>query len=399
MPLAAALPAIIAGGSSIASGILGSRAAGKASDIQSAAATQQADEFRKTLAQVNPALLKAYDDAAAGVTGAAQQGVSGITGATDTGVSGITGATQAGVGGITGATGAGVGKMDAATAAALAGFQPYQAAGTDALGTLRTLMAPGGDLTKTFTAADMAAYDPGYAFRMNEASKALQASAAARGGALGGGAAKALANYQQNLASSEYGSAFDRFMAQQKTRFDRLNTLVNMGANVAGKAADVGLSGAEVAAKLGLTGATSAGELGLRGMMGAGELGYRGATSAADIGLTGATTAGKFATTGPTLAAQNALETQKQIADLMTGGAAARAAGTVGSANAWGRTIGNLGQIGVGLANRYLGLDTLSTMQTPGSVIPNAPAPYDVNAAINMGNPALSYQIPPPTWD
>ena len=60
--------------------------------------------------------------------------------------------------------------------------------------------------------------DPGYAFRLSEGMKALERSAAARGGLLSGGAGKAFQRYGQDLASQEYGSAFDRFQRDRAAR-------------------------------------------------------------------------------------------------------------------------------------------------------------------------------------
>jgi len=60
--------------------------------------------------------------------------------------------------------------------------------------------------------------DPGYGFRMSEGLKALERSAAARGGLVSGGAGKALQRYGQDLASQEYGNAFQRFQQDRAAR-------------------------------------------------------------------------------------------------------------------------------------------------------------------------------------
>jgi hypothetical protein len=52
--------------------------------------------------------------------------------------------------------------------------------------------------------------DPGYGFRLSEGLKALERSAAARGGLLSGGTGKALTRYGQEAASQEFGNAFAR---------------------------------------------------------------------------------------------------------------------------------------------------------------------------------------------
>jgi len=52
--------------------------------------------------------------------------------------------------------------------------------------------------------------DPGYQFRLEQGQKALERSAAARGGLFSGRAAKDLTNYSQGMASQEYGNAYNR---------------------------------------------------------------------------------------------------------------------------------------------------------------------------------------------
>jgi hypothetical protein len=71
--------------------------------------------------------------------------------------------------------------------------------------------------------------DPGYAFRMAEGMKALERSAAARGGALSGGALKGIERYGQGLASEEYGRAFERYNTNQANVFNRLASLAGVG--------------------------------------------------------------------------------------------------------------------------------------------------------------------------
>jgi len=52
--------------------------------------------------------------------------------------------------------------------------------------------------------------DPGYQFRIDEGMRGLENSAAARGGLLSGGFARAVTEYGQNMASQEYGNVFNR---------------------------------------------------------------------------------------------------------------------------------------------------------------------------------------------
>lgn len=101
--------------------------------------------------------------------------------------------------------------------------EPYRAAGAGALTGMQSA-----DFQRDFTAADFNK-DPGYDFRMQEGQKALERSAAARGGLQGGAFGKALSRYGQDFASNEYGNAYNRFNSDRDRRFGRLNSIAGMG--------------------------------------------------------------------------------------------------------------------------------------------------------------------------
>lgn len=71
--------------------------------------------------------------------------------------------------------------------------------------------------------------DPGYAFRLGEGTKALERSAAARGGLLSGGTGKALQRFGQDMGSQEYTNAFNRYQAERTARLQPLQALTGMG--------------------------------------------------------------------------------------------------------------------------------------------------------------------------
>jgi hypothetical protein len=71
--------------------------------------------------------------------------------------------------------------------------------------------------------------DPGYAFRLGEGTKALERSAAARGGLLSGGTGKALQRFGQEFGSQEYTNAFNRYQAEREARLRPLQSLTGMG--------------------------------------------------------------------------------------------------------------------------------------------------------------------------
>jgi hypothetical protein len=133
--------------------------------------------------------------------------------------------------------------------------------------------------------------DPGYQFRMQQGQKALEQSAAARGGALGGGELKALTQYGQNYGSNEYSNVYNR--ALQGYQANNQGYLAN-----------------------------------LQGLLGTAGLGLQ----AAGLGVN----ANNAATAG--------------ITNAMTNYGNASAAGTIGSQNAWNSALGGIAS---GATNLY----------------------------------------------
>ncbi|AOF85742.1 hypothetical protein BSY239_681 [Hydrogenophaga sp. RAC07] len=112
--------------------------------------------------------------------------------------------------------------------------EPFRQTGLQANNRLLQLlgMASGGDengsLMRDFSMNDFEA-DPGYQFRMDEGTRAVEGGAAARGNLLSGAAQKALVKYGQGVASEEYGNAFNRFTGQQTNKFNRLKSMIDTG--------------------------------------------------------------------------------------------------------------------------------------------------------------------------
>jgi hypothetical protein len=71
--------------------------------------------------------------------------------------------------------------------------------------------------------------DPGYAFRLGEGAKALNRSAAMRGGLQSGGALKAAARFGQEMGSQEYGRAFNRYQTNRTNQLNPLQSLMGAG--------------------------------------------------------------------------------------------------------------------------------------------------------------------------
>jgi hypothetical protein len=100
---------------------------------------------------------------------------------------------------------------------------PFREAGLKGQNRLMELLGIGGTAgapgygkyaTAEFTPSMFQA-DPGYAFRMSEGMKALERSAAARGGLLSGATLKGTQRFGQDLASQEYQNAFNRYQAER----------------------------------------------------------------------------------------------------------------------------------------------------------------------------------------
>jgi hypothetical protein len=180
-----------------------------------------------------------------------------------------------------------------------------------------SLMKPFGE---TFTAPTSVTEqnDPGYQFRLDQGMKALQNSAAAKGGLLSGNTATALNNWVQNDASNEYGNVYNRAFGEFQQRYNIYNQNQNTQYN-------------RLAALSG-TGQTTATTLGQQGQAAANNI--------SGINLTAGAQQGQDL--------QNA--------------AAARASGYVGSANAYSGAVS-------GGTNSLIDLYLLSQMNktpTPG---------------------------------
>lgn len=347
MPAAVAIPAAVSLGSSVFSGIMGSRASNKAAKIQSEEALRQAQGFRDTLGEYNPRIGETAETAATDVLGASTAAGERVLGAAE----------------------AGAGQVRADTLATNELLDPYVQLGGESATSLREFMAPGGAGQKTFTAADMAAYDPGYKFRLDEAARAVQASAAARGAALGGGALKALVQRSQDVASSEFGAASERFRQQQGDRYNRLFGTTELGGRFAGQAGANLIGAGEFGANLGMRGAEYAGNAGMQGSQWAG---------------------GARMGTADTMA-RNAFNTQGSIADLMTGGAASRAAGTVGSVNAWTGMAGGIANAAQGVGGYFQDQQLLRDWMNPAT----NPSPQTL---ANLPGPKAPWLRNPAQW-
>ena len=140
---------------------------------------------------------------------------------------------------------------------AVARQQPFYEAGREALNKL----IPLSEYQKF--GMDQFQADPGYAFRLSEGQKALERSAAARGGLMGGATGKALLRYGQEAGSQEYMNAFNRYQTERAARLNPLQSLAGVGQTSANTVGGYGQNYANQANQLALTNAANQGNLAL----------------------------------------------------------------------------------------------------------------------------------------
>jgi hypothetical protein len=114
--------------------------------------------------------------------------------------------------------------------------EPFRQAGLSAQNRLMDYLAlsenktaPGyGKYARDFSMADYTA-DPGYGFRVSEGMKALERSAAARGGLLSGATLKGIQRFGQDTASAEYLNSYNRYQTNRANQLNPLQSLMGAG--------------------------------------------------------------------------------------------------------------------------------------------------------------------------
>jgi hypothetical protein len=105
---------------------------------------------------------------------------------------------------------------------------PWRDAGMAALSQLTGGLQAGGEFNRSFGMSDYQA-DPGYQFRLSEGRRGIDAAAGARGARYSGATLKALARFNSDQASQEYGRAYDRYNNDVSTRFNRIASVAGVG--------------------------------------------------------------------------------------------------------------------------------------------------------------------------
>lgn len=115
---------------------------------------------------------------------------------------------------------------------------------------------PQRNLLSNFSLADFQA-DPSYEFRRSEGMRGIDRAGAARGMQLSGATLKALNRYNSDLASQEYGAAYNRDAANKERQFNMLSGVAGTGQAATNTSAALGASNAA----LGMSGANSLGNI------------------------------------------------------------------------------------------------------------------------------------------
>lgn len=119
---------------------------------------------------------------------------------------------------------------------------PFREAGLTAQNRLMQLYGLGpntsgadyGSAMRDFSAADFQV-DPGYGFRQQQGEQGIERSAAARGGLLSGSAIKDAMRFNQGLASDEYSNAYNRFQTNRSNKINPLQSLMGSGQTATGQ--------------------------------------------------------------------------------------------------------------------------------------------------------------------
>ena len=138
--------------------------------------------------------------------------------------------------------------------------EPWRRAGENALTRLSSGLAQGGEFGTPFSQTNWQ-QDPGYAFRLAEGQRALDRSAAARGGLISGNALKAAQRYGQDMGSQEYQNAFNRYYREREAMLNPLQSLAGVGQTTAqslgGAAQQYGSAAGALASATGAAGANA----------------------------------------------------------------------------------------------------------------------------------------------
>jgi hypothetical protein len=274
-----AIPSLVAAGTSIVGGLLGSSASKKVAEQQAAAAAAAEGK-------VSSAVQAGQKAEGESVAVANDQLKEGVTGANQT--------------------------LSDVFAGQKENLNPYLQAGAQGTTSLADMFKNGGEQF-SFSPTDLQK-TPGYQFQLEQGTEALKRQANATGAGGGGGTLAALMKYGQGLAGTTYNDAYNRalgtFQTNRQNTMQGLMALTGIGQTATGQYN-------QAAQNFGDTTSTNM----MQGGMGQASNTMRASEFGSNLGMQGATS----------------------IADLMTQAGEAKAAGTVGSANAWNSALSGVG--------------------------------------------------------
>ncbi len=115
-----------------------------------------------------------------------------------------------------------------------------------------------GAFTEQFTPSDLT-LDPSYKWRLEQGQANLNARRAAGGNRWGSQAMKDIADYGQGAASQEYAAANERFLKNKSLLFDRLSGIAGIGSAAGNAASAAGTNAAQAIGANTIGGASAAG--------------------------------------------------------------------------------------------------------------------------------------------
>lgn len=274
--------------------------------------------------------------------------------------------------------------------------QPYMDSGTDALKTLNTGLATGGQFNRQFTMAD-AQNMPAYQFALQQGQDAIRNASAAGGTQLSSNNIQNLGKFAEGTAAQYEQQAFTQWMAQNNLTLGALQNAIATGQV---SATDI----QQALAQHGVSVETLQNNIGAaqaNGTMGAASATAEGMTSSAKALADSGNKAAGFTATGVSDAskasAAGTVGSAYYLANGLTGAANATASGITGAANADAAgTVAKGNIIGNGLSN--IGND-ISKAFSLGSILSPKTATTTANTSASVaGQPAnntgITSQIP-----
>ena len=347
MPLPLLALGGIAAGSAIAGGIanyLGNRE-------QANAAERASRETNRLARRAQDLAISRSRMGAEGIVQAGEQGRTDLRNAYASGIGDLGFARNAALGSIS----RGYGQAGSMARGGLEQAQGYLGAGRD--NSLSALYGGYGQaegalqgMGYDFRDPSAAMMDPGMAFRQQQGEQAIERAASARGGRLGGAQLKALAEYNQGLASQEYGAAFQRqnTLDQQRAanQMQQATSLAGLYSSLGSQAAGMEQNYASQQAGYGMQGGLAQSALATAQADRMSGMQYGAGQDLANMQIGQGTSLANLGTTTAANRANTLLGGSAQSASLVPTMAQANAAGVPYAGAGWGAIGQSAGQIG-----------------------------------------------------